>query len=277
MQWWAYLLMLAVYIVYLLIGAAVFQKLEQPFEEKRCDDAKSKVREKKDEFGNEPNGSPISHSEINYAHRSLKTILTIISIVDGFVIQTQYFYIFGLNKKFCDGIDQWNKNETLSNNTSEVIKKLIMEWKSYDCSQEREDNAWKTIQNNKTQVQEYIKVWKAIAAPVLAKSFNDELLSIKGETVRKVMERTAQFGINNYLALKKDCTDHWNFHNAFFFAGTVATTIGYGNISPSTNHGKLFCITFTVIGIPYFAYMVGALAELISYKIDDIVKTRLFE
>ncbi|CBY35198.1 unnamed protein product [Oikopleura dioica] len=86
------------------------------------------------------------------------------------------------------------------------------------------------------------------------------------------MERTAQFGINNYLALKKDCTDHWNFHNAFFFAGTVATTIGYGNISPSTNHGKLFCITFTVIGIPYFAYMVGALAELISYKIDDIVK-----
>jgi len=41
------LLMLAVYIVYLLIGAAVFQKLESPFEERRCDDAKKKVREKK--------------------------------------------------------------------------------------------------------------------------------------------------------------------------------------------------------------------------------------
>ena len=40
MQWWAYLLMLAVYIIYLLIGAAVFQKLESPFEEKRCTDAK---------------------------------------------------------------------------------------------------------------------------------------------------------------------------------------------------------------------------------------------
>ena len=73
---------------------------------------------------------------------------------------------------------------------------------------------------------EYIKTWKAIAAPVLAKSFNDETLIIRGETVRYVMERTAQFGINNYLALQRDCTQHWNFHNAFFFAGTVATTIG---------------------------------------------------
>ena len=27
-----------------------------------------------------------------------------------------------------------------------------------------------------------------------------------------------------------------------------------------------------ILGIPYFAYMVGALAELISYQIDDAVK-----
>ena len=53
MQWWAYLLMLMVYICYLLIGAAVFQKLESPFEEKRCMNAKAKVKDKKEEFGNE--------------------------------------------------------------------------------------------------------------------------------------------------------------------------------------------------------------------------------
>ena len=52
-QWWAYLLMLMVYICYLLIGAAVFQKLESPFEEKRCMNAKAKVKDKKEEFGNE--------------------------------------------------------------------------------------------------------------------------------------------------------------------------------------------------------------------------------
>lgn len=241
MQWWAYLLMLMVYICYLLIGAAVFQKLESPFEEKRCQDAKAKVKDKKEEFGNE------------------------------------YFYIFGLNEKFCKGISDWSANDTAMNSIAdkdvrENITNLIMNWYKANCSQETEDDAWTAIQDNETLVMEYIKTWKAIAAPVLAKSFNDETLIIRGETVRYVMERTAQFGINNYLALQRDCTQHWNFHNAFFFAGTVATTIGYGNISPSTDKGKLFCIAFTVIGIPYFAYMVGALAELISYQIDDAVK-----
>lgn len=113
----------------------------------------------------------------------------------------------------------------------------------------------------------------AIAAPVLAKSFNDEILKIKGETVRRVMERTAQFGINNYLALQRDCTDHWNFHNAFFFAGTVATTIGYGNISPSTNHGKLFCIAFTVIGkLTYLSKSIILYEPLGHFSSEDLIR-----
>merc|ERR1712131_512281 len=91
-QWWAYVLMLKVYICYLLIGAAVFQKLESPFEEKRCINAKETVREKKYEFGDE------------------------------------FFYKLGLNRKFCDGIARWSKNETASGETRELIKDLILEW-----------------------------------------------------------------------------------------------------------------------------------------------------
>ena len=68
-----------------------------------------------------------------------------------------------------------------------------------------------------------------------------------GLIVKDVLERTAKFGVENYLALQERCTNNWNFHNSFFFAGTVATTIGYGNITPATANGKLFCIIFTII------------------------------
>ena len=40
----------------------------------------------------------------------------------------------------------------------------------------------------------------------------------------------------------------WNFHEAFFFAGTIATTIGYGKNVPVTAAGKYFCMVFVIIG-----------------------------
>ncbi|XP_013380998.1 uncharacterized protein LOC106152065 [Lingula anatina] len=42
----------------------------------------------------------------------------------------------------------------------------------------------------------------------------------------------------------------WNWANAFLFALTVVTTIGYGHIAPRTMWGKLVCIAYAVLGIP---------------------------
>ncbi|XP_061699164.1 potassium channel subfamily K member 16-like isoform X2 [Syngnathoides biaculeatus] len=43
---------------------------------------------------------------------------------------------------------------------------------------------------------------------------------------------------------------NWDFSSAFFFAGTVVTTIGYGNLSPSTVSGQVFCVFYALCGIP---------------------------
>ncbi|XP_028293929.1 potassium channel subfamily K member 16-like [Gouania willdenowi] len=43
---------------------------------------------------------------------------------------------------------------------------------------------------------------------------------------------------------------NWDFSSSFFFAGTVVTTIGYGNLSPSTVCGQVFCVFYALCGIP---------------------------
>ncbi|XP_041105296.1 potassium channel subfamily K member 16-like [Polyodon spathula] len=43
---------------------------------------------------------------------------------------------------------------------------------------------------------------------------------------------------------------NWDFSSSFFFAGTVVTTVGYGNLSPSTVSGQVFCVFYALLGIP---------------------------
>ncbi|XP_039712272.1 potassium channel subfamily K member 16 [Pteropus medius] len=43
---------------------------------------------------------------------------------------------------------------------------------------------------------------------------------------------------------------NWNFGSSFFFAGTVVTTIGYGNRAPRTEAGQVFCVFYALVGIP---------------------------
>lgn len=65
-----------------------------------------------------------------------------------------------------------------------------------------------------------------------------------------------------------ETNDNWNLWNSFFFSATVVTTIGYGNISPSTRNGQIFCIFYAIIGIP----LVGVFLAVIGQKLSTPVK-----
>ncbi|XP_078419455.1 potassium channel subfamily K member 10b [Cetorhinus maximus] len=56
-------------------------------------------------------------------------------------------------------------------------------------------------------------------------------------------------------------TSNWELGSAFFFAGTVITTIGYGNIAPSTEGGKIFCILYALFGIPLFGFLLAGIGD----------------
>uniref|UniRef100_A0A3Q1CH65 Potassium channel domain-containing protein n=1 Tax=Amphiprion ocellaris TaxID=80972 RepID=A0A3Q1CH65_AMPOC len=63
-----------------------------------------------------------------------------------------------------------------------------------------------------------------------------------------VIQDTAKVG----LSLKGNYTTDgfWKFTSSAVFAATVVTTIGYGNMSPSSTAGQIFCVFFALFGIP---------------------------
>ncbi|KAG5277564.1 hypothetical protein AALO_G00119050 [Alosa alosa] len=66
--------------------------------------------------------------------------------------------------------------------------------------------------------------------------------------------------IVNYRRLLNQ-TSLWDLSSSFFFAGTVITTIGFGNISPHTEGGRIFCIIYALLGIPLFGFLLAGVGD----------------
>ncbi|XP_007518791.2 potassium channel subfamily K member 4 [Erinaceus europaeus] len=53
----------------------------------------------------------------------------------------------------------------------------------------------------------------------------------------------------------------WNLGSAFFFSGTIITTIGYGNAALRTDAGRLFCVFYALVGIPLFGILLAGVGD----------------
>ncbi|XP_065689228.1 potassium channel subfamily K member 17 [Patagioenas fasciata] len=54
----------------------------------------------------------------------------------------------------------------------------------------------------------------------------------------------------------------WDYSGSFFFSVSAITTIGYGNLSPSTVPGRIFCILFALFGIPLNLILMNEIGQL---------------
>ncbi|XP_056151377.1 potassium channel subfamily K member 10b [Lampris incognitus] len=83
----------------------------------------------------------------------------------------------------------------------------------------------------------------------------DELEALLKHAIDAVSAGVSPIGDTTYNS------SHWDLGSAFFFAGTVITTIGYGNIAPSTEGGKIFCILYAIFGIPLFGFLLAGIGD----------------
>ena len=69
------------------------------------------------------------------------------------------------------------------------------------------------------------------------------------------------------------CQRIWTFWDSVYFSATVVTTIGYGQIAPSTRSGRIACIIYAIIGICLFvAFSIACVAQF--RRIWDLSKRK---
>ncbi|XP_013861263.1 potassium channel subfamily K member 10 [Austrofundulus limnaeus] len=79
------------------------------------------------------------------------------------------------------------------------------------------------------------------------------------ELVKKLVSAVeAGLDVSNVSA---NLTSRWDMGSAFFFCGTIITTIGFGNLSPRTWFGQLFCVCYALFGIPMFGILLAGVGD----------------
>ena len=55
--------------------------------------------------------------------------------------------------------------------------------------------------------------------------------------------------------------EQWSFLDALYFSTTTMTTVGYGDLTPHTDAGKMFTIVYIFLGVGIVLYTVSLLAS----------------
>ncbi|XP_043285975.1 open rectifier potassium channel protein 1 [Venturia canescens] len=79
----------------------------------------------------------------------------------------------------------------------------------------------------------------------------------------EILQRLSDYcgkSVYSYAANESDPLK-WDFYNSFYFAYTVVSTIGYGNLAPTTMLSRILMIFYGVVGIPMNGILLAQLGE----------------
>lgn len=63
--------------------------------------------------------------------------------------------------------------------------------------------------------------------------------------------------------------EDWTLLDAFYFSSITLTTVGYGDIAPATDVGKLFTVFYVFTGIGLIVAFVNAVAKSVAQQREE--------
>ncbi|NXL40948.1 KCNKH protein, partial [Podilymbus podiceps] len=96
---------------------------------------------------------------------------------------------------------------------------------------------------------------------------------LRGPALQRLIEGIIQ-AYKSGITLQGNTTSlgRWNFSGSFFFSISAITTIGYGNLSPSTAAGRIFCILFALFGIPLNLILMNEIGQLMLLGVQHCAR-----
>uniref|UniRef100_A0A182N9Y8 Potassium channel domain-containing protein n=1 Tax=Anopheles dirus TaxID=7168 RepID=A0A182N9Y8_9DIPT len=99
------------------------------------------------------------------------------------------------------------------------------------------------------------------------------LFEHRQDFINSILNNTDVKNLDLLLALElQKYEQKWSVLQAVFFASTVITTIGYGNIVPVTLGGRVFCMLFALIGIPFTLTVIADWGRLFATAVSTLAK-----
>lgn len=69
-------------------------------------------------------------------------------------------------------------------------------------------------------------------------------------------------------------SEEWSWIDSFYFSGVTMTTLGYGDLVPTTDISKVFVVFFSIITLGLFLYSASIIASKIVGGISIIRRAR---
>ncbi|XP_077184366.1 potassium channel subfamily K member 7 [Paroedura picta] len=112
-----------------------------------------------------------------------------------------------------------------------------------------------------------------------ARFLHDHRACLAAPQLERLLERllvASGYGVSGLGNVSGD--ELWEFTSALFFTASVLTTTGYGHMVPLSAGGKIFCVLYSLLGIPMTLLLLGCLLHhllpFVSYRPVHYIHSR---